>query len=88
MLPDFICIGAGRAGTSWLYEMLREHPEIFTARDIKETHFFDDYYDRGSGIRLDGHLKKLVVASPCLLVGIEDPAAIIADLEAAIEAAT
>jgi hypothetical protein len=29
MLPDFLCIGAQRCGTTWLFENLREHSEIF-----------------------------------------------------------
>jgi hypothetical protein len=37
--PDFIGIGAQRAGTSWLYNCLKEHPEIFMPR--KEVHYFD-----------------------------------------------
>lgn len=47
MLPNFICVGPGRAGTSWLYEVLLEHPDVFTARDIKETDFFNKNYFRG-----------------------------------------
>ena len=39
-LPDFICIGAQKAGTSWLYEVLNEHPDIWLS-PIKELHFFD-----------------------------------------------
>ena len=26
--PEFICIGAQKAGTTWLYEQLRRHPQI------------------------------------------------------------
>jgi hypothetical protein len=39
--PDFICIGAQRAGTSWLYAVLERHP-AFWLPPIKELHFFDD----------------------------------------------
>jgi hypothetical protein len=46
-LPDFICVGPGRAGTSWLYEVLLEHPQICMAKNIKETQFFDRYFDNG-----------------------------------------
>jgi len=39
-LPDFLGIGAQKAGTSWLYENLVNHPEIwFPTR--KEIHYFD-----------------------------------------------
>lgn len=47
MLPDFICIGPGRSGTSWLYEILREHPDICLAKDTKETNYFNTYYEKG-----------------------------------------
>lgn len=29
ILPDFICIGAQKAGTTWLYEQLRRHPDVW-----------------------------------------------------------
>ena len=35
---DFIGVGAQKAGTSWIYACLYEHPEICTP--IKEIHFF------------------------------------------------
>jgi hypothetical protein len=37
----FLIVGAQKAGTSALYEYLREHPEICMSRR-KEVHFFDD----------------------------------------------
>lgn len=46
MLPNFLGIGAQRAATTWIYECLREHPEVYMA-SIKEVHYFDTYYDRG-----------------------------------------
>src|SRR2546423_15293863 len=38
--PDFLCIGAQRAGTGWLYEQLRNHPD-FWMPPMKELHYFD-----------------------------------------------
>ena len=38
--PDFICIGAQKAGTGWLYEQLRHHPD-FWMPPVKELHYFD-----------------------------------------------
>lgn len=38
--PDFIGVGAPRAGTTWLYEVLRSHPKIWMP-PIKELHYFD-----------------------------------------------
>lgn len=46
-LPDFIGIGAQRAGTSWLDQNLRSHPDIHLPGRRKEIHFFDQYWDRG-----------------------------------------
>jgi len=43
-LPNFLCIGAQRAGTSWLHEILRRHPDIFLSA-TKELHFFDEKRD-------------------------------------------
>ncbi len=42
-LPDFIGIGAMRAGTSWLRKQLARHPGIWTATP-KELHFFDRHF--------------------------------------------
>src|SRR6185295_12624998 len=38
--PDFLCIGAQKAGTGWLYEQLRSHPG-FWMPPMKELHYFD-----------------------------------------------
>jgi hypothetical protein len=46
-LPDFLGIGAQKAGTSWLCECLRAHPEVFVA-EKKELHFFNYLYKRRS----------------------------------------
>jgi hypothetical protein len=39
--PHFICIGAQRSGTSWMFSCFSEHPEIFMPQ--KEMHFFDRF---------------------------------------------
>jgi len=39
-LPDFLGIGAQKAGTTWLYENLRHHPELYLP-EPKELHYFD-----------------------------------------------
>lgn len=43
--PDFLGIGAQKAGSSWLWENLRCHPELFLPEQ-KELHFFDRRYHR------------------------------------------
>lgn len=39
-LPNFICIGIQKAGTSWLYSMLKQHPEVLVS-EPKELHYFN-----------------------------------------------
>lgn len=38
--PDLVCIGAQKAGTSWLHVVLAERPDIWVP-PFKELHFFD-----------------------------------------------
>jgi Sulfotransferase domain len=44
-LPDFLCIGTQKSGTTWLYEQLKKHPGICLA-DEKEVHYFDWFFHR------------------------------------------
>jgi hypothetical protein len=44
-LPDFLGIGPGRTGTTWLHDVLEGHVGL-PAR-VKETEFFTTYYTRG-----------------------------------------
>ena len=44
--PDFLCIGAIKAGTTWLHACIAEHPEIF-APPTKEIEFFNNRYEQG-----------------------------------------
>ena len=39
-MPDFIGIGAQKAGTTWLYDMLAQNPSIWLP-PLKEVHYFD-----------------------------------------------
>ena len=45
-LPDFLVIGAQKAGSTSLYRYLTSHPSIRTPRR-KEVHFFDHAYGKG-----------------------------------------
>ena len=38
--PDFVCIGAQKAGTTWLYENLARHADVWLP-PVKELHYFD-----------------------------------------------
>lgn len=44
--PDFLFIGPDKTGSSWLYELLRRHPQCFVP-ECKDIYFFDRYYGRG-----------------------------------------
>lgn len=61
MLPNFLCIGSQKAGTSWLYDMLKQHPNIWLP-DIKEVHYYDFHYGEGTGANkwAPGHIKKAI----------------------------
>lgn len=48
-LPDFIVVGAAKAGTTALYWYLADHPQVFMSR-VKETNYF------AYGLDEDGHL--------------------------------
>ena len=50
MGPTFIIAGAPRSGTTWLYELLDRHPDIYMAKPVRpEPKFFlvDELYARG-----------------------------------------
>ena len=44
-LPSFFVIGPPRTGTTWLYEILRDHTLL--PAPTKETRFFDKHFHRG-----------------------------------------
>ncbi|WP_224483073.1 sulfotransferase domain-containing protein [Robertkochia aurantiaca] len=46
VLPDFMVIGAQKAGTTSLFNYLEQHPDVQEIKR-KEIHFFDETYDRG-----------------------------------------
>ncbi len=48
ILPNFLIIGAAKAGTTSLYDLLKQHPQIYLSF-VKEPMFFshDDNYRRG-----------------------------------------
>ena len=45
-LPDFVILGAQRAGSTTLYRALVGHPQVRRAL-LKEIHYFDLNYERG-----------------------------------------
>jgi hypothetical protein len=47
LLPDYLIIGAQRAGTTSLHRYLVQHPGVRTTLRTKGVHFFDTGYGRG-----------------------------------------
>jgi hypothetical protein len=41
MYPDFLIIGAQKAGTTWLHRNLQMHPQVWMPKE-KELHYFDE----------------------------------------------
>jgi hypothetical protein len=49
--PDFVGIGAQKAGTTWWFDAISAHPDVFSRADIhKERHFFGRYAVRPFGL--------------------------------------
>lgn len=65
-LPDFIIIGAAKAGTTSLYKVLSQHPDIFMSSP-KEPEFFarDDRYAEG----IEHYARLFEGAAPAQLCG-------------------
>ena len=59
--PNFFVLGAAKCGTTTLYHLLRQHPQIFMTRD-KEPRFFDtdQYYEAGLDKYLETHFSGAV----------------------------
>ena len=49
--PDFFIVGAPKCGTTALYEYLKQHPEVFMPREVKEPHFFGSDFNTSFFIR-------------------------------------
>lgn len=47
VVPDFLFIGPDKAGSSWLYEVLRRVDGVFVA-PAKDLYYFDRYYHMGA----------------------------------------
>jgi hypothetical protein len=46
MKPTFLFIGPDKTGSTWLYQILRGHPDCHVP-DLKDIYFFDRFYSRG-----------------------------------------
>lgn len=46
-LPTHIFVGPIKTGTTWIYEYLSQHSAVSLSHRVKETFFFDRYFDKG-----------------------------------------
>jgi len=44
--PNFLYIGTSKAGSTWIFKLLRDHPEVFVA-DSKGLYYFDSHFHHG-----------------------------------------
>lgn len=68
--PDFIIIGAQKAGTTWLGSRLSAHPDIFLPRPY-EVHFFD--VERNWRAGREWYAEKFAAASSAQAAGEKTP---------------
>lgn len=45
-LPNFLYIGPNKSGSTWIYDVLERHPDVYMAPG-KGLHFFSSHYQRG-----------------------------------------
>ena len=57
-LPDFLIIGAQKSGSTWLLNMLSDHPEIYLHREI---HFFNSDFNYR---KLQLYFRKPIIIGP------------------------
>ncbi len=46
-MPNFLYIGAPRAGSTWIFEALRAHPQVFVPIAKYVKYYFDEQFHRG-----------------------------------------
>ena len=62
-MVDFIFLGPSKTASTWIYEAIRSHPDLFVPV-TKDIYFFDKYFDKG--IRwYDGFFKSAPSGSLC-----------------------
>lgn len=51
-VPDFLYVGTSKAGSTWLFNVLARHPDVFLASN-KGLYYFDAHLERGEDWYLD-----------------------------------
>lgn len=44
--PNFLYLGPDKSGSSWIFEILRQHPQVFVPA-CKDVYYFDQQFERG-----------------------------------------
>jgi hypothetical protein len=65
--PNFLIIGAQKCGTTWLFEQLRQHPDIFMP-EVKDLEFFS-YHNHLTKPGFSGYLQHFSEAADKRAVG-------------------
>jgi len=68
-LPDFLIIGAQKAGTTWLRALLRQHPDVYMPG--REIHFFNNKRNYRRGV--DWYKRRFLLAGSATHVGEKTP---------------
>jgi LPS sulfotransferase NodH len=48
MIPNIFVVGAQKCGTTWLHDYLESRGDICLPKGVKETFYFDRYFDKGN----------------------------------------
>jgi hypothetical protein len=73
-LVDFICVGAQKAGTTWLWGQLRQHPDV-AFPPVKEVHYFDSLTSERVWKRRQARMAERCSEEIAALQGSDDPSA-------------
>lgn len=46
ILPNFLYVGSGKTGSTWIFKALEAHPEVFVPQ-AKELYFYSHHYEKG-----------------------------------------
>jgi len=46
-MPNCMIVGPQKAGTTWIYQYLKHRGDICLSKHVKETFYFDRYYEKG-----------------------------------------
>jgi hypothetical protein len=63
-MPNFFYLGTSKAGSTWIYNLLLQHPRVYMAPG-KGLFFFDNHYDRG----LEWYLSHFKLSDDKLIIG-------------------